>query len=173
MYIFFVSSVASLFSLAPFLTLLMNVLEKHIRSCRIDGCGCRTFYKCFKSWAAKLPVAPGADADDTWLWFNIDDQAKFRWMCIVCDGEAHLQGCPQDSQMPKISHLLVHHDSTRHRENVAKMFGTKSAVEYVAPLKQLFGELFKPFKQVQPQLEDMNYHLVGWQLLRPTICFGV
>jgi hypothetical protein len=152
MYIFFVSSVASLFSLAPFLTLLMNALEKHIRSCRIDGCGCRTFYKCFKSWAAKLPVAPGADADDTWLWFNIDDQAKFRWMCVVCDGEAYLQGCPEQSrkgdnpQMPKLSHLLVHHDSTRHRENVAKMFGTKSAVEYVAPSKQLFVELFNAFQ---------------------------
>ena len=151
---FFGSSVASPFSLAPFLALLMNVLEKHIRSCSIDGCGCRTFYKCFNSWAAKLPVAPGADADDTWLWFNIDDQAKFRWMCVVCHGEAYLQGCLEqcrkgdivNPQMPKLSHLLVHHDSTRHRENVAKMFGTKSAVEYVAPSKLLFMKLRNAFQ---------------------------
>ena len=131
--------------------LIMDVLEKHIRSCRIDGCGCRTFYKCYKSWSAKLPVVAGADVDDTWLWFDIDDQSKFRWMCVACHGGAYLQGLRQprtddNPQMPKLSHLLVHHDSALHQANVAKMLGNESVASYVVPPKQLFLELFHAFQ---------------------------
>ena len=132
-----------------------KLLSNHIGACKADGCSCRLFLKRFDDWSKRLPLVVSAKSDESWLYFHFNRHAQFRWMCLACHGDMHLNdslvdAAPGEAQHIQIGHLLVHHNSTSHQENVAKMLGAQvghSVVpEYTTPPKQLFKDLFESFQ---------------------------
>ena len=125
-----------------------KTLLKHIHGCTTAGCCCRAFAKKFPSWWPHLPadssktlaVHPG----ESWLWFRFTKDGLFRWHCLLCHGDAAAHDDQQVQTKIQKSSLLVHHGSTLHLANVAKVM--PCAVNFVAPSKALFKELLYAFQ---------------------------
>lgn len=116
-------------------------LEKHAKVCKALRCGCMAYLHGFADWSLRLPITPQADAG-TWLWHAIDDDDTFHWSCIVCGIST------RENVACKISNLLRHQQTRRHRERVARLLDMETLDDAdfcAAPELQLFEEIYSEF----------------------------
>jgi hypothetical protein len=135
-----------------------TALQRHAKTCHLDGCCCKCLINKFGAWANRLPLPTSEESEvgsgSTWLWFQFNANGMLRWRCVACHNSSNgfreeKTGCALNGvQSIQLHNLLRHHQSTDHRIAANTFLGLQPAESmYRAPDRSLFKQVFVEFQK--------------------------